>query len=243
MEGRSGGIMISLNFWILFYFLIGGVILYYSRYQPFPEIGGRFAFLIIFFGIIFTIASTAPRETLEELPALITVIIGSFGIIIGVRHMVITKQDVILAPFGGLLLCIGAIDLLTVDWVNSSMNEQIMSFIIASIIVMLEIYLAFRGLVVGVPGISWSKSGLRQIKRGLIYGKNGAIEHFKKSWDMNDPWLNTMSHAALFLIYEKIGDEEKGSEHLLELEKDGGWSALDESWTEIIKNSLNEISL
>ena len=43
--------------------------------------------------------------------------------------------------------------------------------------------------------------------------------------------------------FEKIGDEEKGSEHLLELEKDGGWSALDESWTEIIKNSLNEISL
>ena len=150
---------------------------------------------------------------------------------------------VFLAPFGGLLLCIGAIDLLTVDWVNSTMNEQIMSFIIASIIVMLEIYLAFRGLVVGVPGISWSKSGLRQIKRGLIYGKNGAIEHFKKSWDMNDPWLNTMSHAALFLIYEKIGDDKKGSEHLLELEKNGGWSALDESWTEIIKNSLNEISL
>jgi hypothetical protein len=157
--------------------------------------------------------------------------------------MVITKQDVILAPFGGLLLCIGAIDLLTVEWVNSSTNEQILSFIMASIIVMLEIYLAFRGLVVGVPGISWSKSGLRQIKRGLIYGKNGAIEHFKKSWDMNDPWLNTMSHAALFLIYEKIGNKEKSSEHLLELEKGGGWSALDESWTEIIKKSLHEISL
>ena len=55
--------------------------------------------------------------------------------------------------------------------------------------------------------------------------------------------LNTMSHAALFLIYEKIGDEESSSEHLLELEKAGGWSALDESWTEIIKNSLSEISL
>ncbi len=217
--------------------------MYYSRYQPFPEIGGRFALLIIFFGIIFAISSTAPRETLEELPALITVIVGSLGMVIGVRHMVITKQDVILAPFGGLLLCIGAIDLLTVEWVNSSTNEQIMSFIMASIIVMLEIYLAFRGLVVGVPGISWSKSGLRQIKRGLIYGKNGAIEHFKKSWDMNDPWLNTMSHAALFLIYEKIGDKESSSEHLLELEKAGGWSALDESWTEIIKNSLGEISL
>jgi hypothetical protein len=157
--------------------------------------------------------------------------------------MVITKQDVILAPFGGIFLCVGAIDLFTVDWVDSTMNEQIFSFIIASVIVILEIYLAFRGLVVGVPGISWSKSGLRQIKRGLIYGENGAIEHFKKSWDMNDPWLNTMSHAALLLIYEKIGDEKKSAEHLLELEKEGGWEALDESWTEVIKNSLNEISI
>ena len=243
MEGGGIRIMISLNFWIFFYFLVGGVILYYSRYQPFPEIGRRYSFLVVFFSIIFAIANTAPRETLEEFPALISVIIGGFGVIFGVRHMVITKQDVILAPFGGIFLCVGAIDLFTVDWVDSTMNEQIFSFIIASVIVILEIYLAFRGLVVGVPGISWSKSGLRQIKRGLIYGENGAIEHFKKSWDMNDPWLNTMSHAALLLIYEKIGDEKKSAEHLLELEKEGGWEALDESWTEVIKNSLNEISI
>ncbi len=235
--------MISLSFWIIFYFLIGGVILYYSKFQPFPEIGGRYSFLILFLGIIYAIASTAPRDTIEEFPALVSVFVGSFGVIFGVRHMVVTKQDVILAPFAGILLCIGTIDLFTVDWVNSTMNEQIMSFIIASIIVMLEIYLAFRGLVVGVPGISWSKSGLRQIKRGLIYGKNGAIEHFNKSWDMNDPWLNTMSHAALLLIYEKIGNEKKTEEHLLGLEKEGGWEALDESWTEVIKNSLKEISV
>ena len=126
--------MISLNFWIFFYFFIGGVILYYSKFQPFPEIGGRYSFLIIFLGIIYAIAGTAPRETIEEFPALVSVFIGSFGVIFGVRHMVITKQDVILAPFAGILLCIGTIDLFTVDWVNSTMNEQIMSFIIASII-------------------------------------------------------------------------------------------------------------
>jgi len=233
--------MFSLNFWIVLYFLIGLTMLYYSKYQPFPEISGNYSWLVIFVGIVFWIASTAPRETMEEVPALFSTFVGGIGVIFGVRHMAITNQDVILAPFGGVLFCVGAMDLLTLDWINTTTTEQITSFGAASIIVILEIYLAFRGLVVGIPGISWSKSGLRQIKRGLIYGDNGAISHFEKSWDMNDPWLNAMSHAALVLIYKKNGNKEEEDKHLLELEKEGGWEAIDSSWIEAVEDSMSKI--
>ena len=117
--------------------------------------------------------------------------------------------------------------------------EQIGSFILASILVGLEIYLVFRGLIIGVQGISWSKSGLRQISRGLIHGKDGAIAHFEKSWDMDKQWINAMSHAALALIYEKENDEKSRSEHVIELEKIGGWNSVDESWIEAIRKHLN----
>lgn len=235
--------MISLSIWILLYIMIGGVVLYYSNYQPFPEIGGKYGWLLISFGVVFWISSTAPRETMEEIPALISTFLGGLGVIFGVRHMVITKHDVILAPFSGVLFCIGSIDLLTKNWISATSTEQIISFIIASLVIILEIYLAFRGLVVGIPGISWSKSGLRQINRGLIYGDNGAIAHFEKSWDMNDPWLNAMSHAVLILIYDKIGNKAEKERHLIELEKGGGWNAVDTSWTDAIKKSLTDISL
>ena len=97
----------------------------------------------------------------------------------------------------------------------------------------------FRGLIIGVQGISWSKSGLRQISRGLIHGDNGAISHFEKSWDMEHQWINAMSHAALALIYEKENNEKSRMEHVVQLEKIGGWGAVDEAWTETIRKHLD----
>jgi hypothetical protein len=108
---------------------------------------------------------------------------------------------------------------------------------------MLEIYLVFRGLVIGVPGITWSKSGLRQIHRGLIHGPNGAISHFERSWDMEDPWINSMSHAALVLIHRELGNSDDEKSHLRELEKEGGWDSVDSSWTEAIESSLSKLAL
>ena len=126
-------------------------------------------------------------------------------------------------------------------WSGMGEAEQIGSFAVASLLVMLEIYLAFRGLVVGVQGISWSKSGLRQVRRGLIQGPKGAISHFERSWDMEDPWINAMSHAALALIHRHSGDAEGEREHVVELEKAGGWESVDQSWIEAIEEALGQI--
>jgi hypothetical protein len=104
--------------------------------------------------------------------------------------------------------------------------------------VTVEMYLAFRGLVIGVPGIAWSKSGLRQIHRGLILGPNGAITHFERSWDVEDQWINSMSHSALVLIHRHLGNQDDEVKNLTELEKLGGWESVDSSWTQAVEEGL-----
>ena len=103
--------------------------------------------------------------------------------------------------------------------------------------VLLVIYLLFSGLVVGIQGITWSQSGLRQLERGLIHGPHGAISHFERSWDMEDPALNAMSHAALALIHRSFNQEEYEN-HLKRLERFGGWDSVDPSWIEAINSRL-----
>ena len=233
--------MISVWFWIALFLILGVITLYYSRHQPFPEISGRFAVVLIIIGVILWISTTAPRPTGESVPAIVAAFIGGVAVVIGVIHMTVLRNDVVVAPFGGVLLCMGAISLMGDRWAEMGQTEQIGSFAVASVLVMLEIYLAFRGLVVGVQGISWSKSGLRQVRRGLIHGPHGAITHFERSWDMEDPWINSMSHAALALIHRHSGNEKEEREHVIELEKVGGWESVDQSWLDAIEKALNQV--
>ncbi len=228
-------------FWIALFAGLGLTVFYYSRHQPFPEISGRFALVLLVTGGLLWLSTTAPRATGESVPAVIATIIGGAAVVIGVVQMSMLRNDVIVGPFGGVLLCMGATSLMVDRWSGMGEAEQIGSFAVASLLVMLEIYLAFRGLVVGVQGISWSKSGLRQVRRGLIHGPKGAISHFERSWDMEDPWINAMSHAALALIHRHSGDAEAEREHVVELKKAGGWESVDPSWIEAIEKALGQI--
>ena len=228
-------------FWIALFVGLGIAVFNYSRHQPFPEISSRFALVLLVTGAILWLSTTAPRETGESVPAVAATVVGGVAVVIGVIQMSMLRNDVIVAPFGGILLCIGATSLMVDRWSGMGQIEQIGSFSVASLLVMLEIYLAFRGLVVGVQGISWSKSGLRQVRRGLISGPNGAVAHFERSWDMEDPWINTMSHAALVLIHRHAGETEAEQEHVVELEKAGGWESVDQSWIEAIEDALGHI--
>ncbi len=227
-------------FWIGLFFLVGSAGYYLSSLQPFPEIGGRFSSVVVICAFLLWIVSTSPRQGSAFFPAVLAVFVGGISAIMGARSMGVTKKDVIVAPLGGILFCFGGVSLLSVNWGDASQTEQIGSFLLASTMVSIEIYLAFRGLVIGVPGIAWSKSGLRQIHRGLILGPNGAIAHFERSWDMEDPWINAMSHAALTLIHRSLGDSEKEGFHSVELEKGGGWVSIDSSWTDAIESALKE---
>ena len=225
-------------FWIFLFVVLGTYGFYLSRLQPFPEIGGRFAGVLMLTALFLWISSTSPRQGSEDLPSVVSSVIGGVFVVTGIRNMSITKTDVIVAPLGGVLFCIGSISLLSSRWEFAGQQEQIGSFFLASTMVTLELYLAFRGLVLGVPGITWSKSGLRQIHRGLILGPNGAISHFEKSWDMEEQWINSMSYAALVLIHRNLGNVSEEKHSLDELEKLGGWESVDSSWLEAIQNGL-----
>ncbi len=230
---------VEMLFWVVLFGVLGAYGYYLSRLQPFPENGGRFAAVLLFSALILWIASTSPRETEGDLPAVVSALLGGIFVISGIRSMSVTKTDVIVAPLGGVLFCVGGIYLLSARWEFAGQSEQIGSFVLASTMVTIELYLAFRGLVLGVPGIAWSKSGLRQIHRGLLLGPKGAIAHFEKSWDMEEQWINSMSYAALILIHRHLGNSSEEAESLEELEKLGGWDSVDSSWTEAIEQGLS----
>ena len=228
-------------FWILTFASVGIACMCYSRHQPFPEISGRFSALLLTISLLLWLSSTAPRDTSEDIPAILAASIGGLGVVFGVRHMTITHHDVVVAPFGGVLLCIGSISLLSDRWGEYDQSEQLISFALASILVMLEIYLCFRGLVIGIQGISWSKSGLRQVRRGLLVGPRGAVSHFEKSWHPEDQWLTAMSHSALMMIHQCVGNTDEEIHHKMELEKLGGLDAVDSAWIEAIKAELSDL--
>jgi len=216
-----------------------GVYCYYlSRLQPFPEKGYRFAMILFASALILWISSTNPEGFGKDLPASISVFLGGLFVVSGIRDMSVMKTDVIVAPLAGILFCVGGISLLSSRWDVADQSEQIGSFVLASTMVTVELYLAFRGLVIGVPGIAWSKSGLRQIHRGLILGPNGAIAHFERSWDVEDQWINSMSHAALILIHRHLGNSKDEAKNLEELEKLGGWESVDSSWTKAVEQGI-----
>ncbi len=238
----STSAMPSLDLWIALFLALGLVSINYARHQPFPEFGNRFGWLCLGIGSVFLISRNAPRETALLAPTVVAAAIGGLGVVIGVHHMVVTQRDVLVAPFAGVLLCFGTMSLMTDAWAGMDQTSQLISFVAASVVVLLEIYLAFRGLVVGVQGITWSKSGLRQVNRGLLEGPRGAISHFERSWDMDDQWLNAMSHAALAKIHQHLGDEAAHKEHVAELEAIGGWGSVDTAWTEAIQTGLSNLA-
>ncbi len=225
--------------WIVLLCGIGGYCYYLSRLQPFPEKGNRFAMVLFAGALILWMSSTSPGGVGSDLPAAISVFLGGVFVVSGIRDMSLMKTDVIVAPLAGILFCVGGISLLSSRWEVATQTEQVGSFLLASTMVTVEMYLAFRGLVIGVPGIAWSKSGLRQIHRGLILGPNGAIAHFERSWDVEDQWINSMSFAALVLIHRHLGNLDDEAKNLVELEKLGGWESVDSSWIKAVEDGLS----
>ena len=223
--------------WAALFGIVSIGLFWYARHQPFPEHGNLAASLYLFTSLILFIAISSPRETSPTVPPILAVVLGGWFTIIGGYHMGRTQRDVIVAPFSGIILVSGLFGLVTRDWTEQTSTEQIGNFVIASIFVLLVIYLLFRGLVVGIQGITWSQSGLRQLERGLIHGPHGAISHFERSWDMEDPALNAMSHAALALIHRSFNQEEYEN-HLKRLERFGGWDSVDPSCIKAINSRL-----
>lgn len=73
-------------------------------------------------------------------------------------------------------------------------------------------------------------------------GPRGAVSHFEKSWHPEDQWLTAMSHAALMMIHQHIGNTDEQEYHQIELEKLGGLDSVDHAWIEAIDSELRGLN-
>jgi|TARA_B100001540_G_scaffold311231_1_gene330344 hypothetical protein len=222
--------------------VLGLILIWMSKNQPFPEHSQKFGFLLIVLGSLGFIAEQAEREVGPTVEPLILTILGGLGVVIGLIHAIRTRMDVLIAPFSGFLLVVGTISLFSNEWSSLSNFEQISAFVLISLIILLNIYLVFRTLLIGKLPLAWSQSGLRQLRRGVIFGDRGAISCFEKAWDVDEEHLNAMAYSALSLIHQHFENEEeykKWNHRLLEL---GGFESVDDTWISAVKDGLNKLS-
>ena len=64
---------------------------------------------------------------------------------------------------------------------------------------------------------------------------------FEESWDMENPALSAMAHAALALIHKSNGDTEKYETQINRLDRFGGWESVDPSWLDVINTDYMEM--
>ena len=186
-------------------------------------------------------STNSPRLTTEETPIVIAGGMGALGVIIGAIHDR-RNQDVVLAPFAGMWFVAATIAILTQGWAGYSTAEQWFGFFVATTVILLELFLFWKGLVIGVQGRSWSQAALRQLDRGLIDGERGAISMFEKSWSVDESWLDAMSHSALIRIHEFKGNTEAAEKHRNLLERLGGQEGIEDAWLEKIDACLSRLS-
>ena len=224
--------------------LIGGVLLWYSKQQPFPEISGLHGRGWLLLAGLLLIGEQAPTQTtnLNEVGALLACGLGGVGVLAGVRHMSVTQRDVVVAPLSGLLLCFGDIAMLASGWQQFTEAEQLGAFVLATLLVLGEIYLFFRGMIVGTTGRMWSAAGMRQLERGLLHGPPGAIACFDRSWDAENEYIDAMSHAALVRIHAHLGNRELQRTHRERLARLGGEEAVDSTWLKEVEKRLRKLA-
>ena len=78
---------------IAFEFLIGIVLIYNSKNQPFPRPSGRFGWLVILITILVLIGQAAPKPMTVFAHFIMLSGIGGFGLVAGVYQLAQTQRD------------------------------------------------------------------------------------------------------------------------------------------------------
>ena len=129
-----------------------------SRHQPFPEISGRFGWLLASITGLLWIGEQAPRPMSIDALLVVTLGLGSYGILVGVHHMVRTRRDVFIAPMTGFLFCTGAGGLMVLSWPDLNTLEQWSGFLLLVLLGGAQTWMVFRGLLIGRLPLAWSLS-------------------------------------------------------------------------------------
>lgn len=233
----------STAVWLLLVFdaIIGIVLILGSKNQPFPRPAKRFgSFMLIIAGLLF-MGQSAPNPTSLEAHLGILSVVGAFGLIIGIHHMLNTRREVLVAPMAGFMFCVGVAGLITLTWDDLTEFEHWAGFLALVVLAGGQTWLVFRGLLIGRLPLAWSQAGMVALHKGQLHGPHGAIECFEKAWDADEEHLNPMAYSALYRINQFLGNNQQAS-HWNELYlESGGKSAVAVEWLEAIDNCLKNM--
>ncbi|MGY8669714.1 MAG: hypothetical protein ACKVJ7_01540 [Candidatus Poseidoniales archaeon] len=220
---------------------VGLSLLVMSRQQPFPGPARRMGWLMIGVFALFVLAETAPREVAVLSHLVLLIILGGIGTLKGIHNMMITRREVLVAPFSGALFCAGSIGLMAEDWPNLSTFEHFAAFLTAVLLIGGQVWLVFRGLLIGRLPLAWSQAGIQALQRGLIEGEHGAIWCFERAWDLEEEHLNPMAWIALEKINRHLGNDSKADEWQTRAAESGGVEAVASEWIEAIEQALKSL--
>ena len=234
----------STAVWMLLVFdtIIGMVLIFGAKSQPFPTPAKRFGTLILIFTGLLLLGQSAPNPTSLEAHLGILSVIGAFGLVSGIHHMLNTRREVLVAPMSGFLFCVGVTGLITKTWDELTQFEHWAGFLALVVLAGGQTWLVFRGLLIGRLPLAWSQAGMVALHRGQLHGSHGAIECFEKAWDGDEEHLNPMAYSALYKINLFL-DNQQQADHWNQLFlESGGKDSVANEWLEAIEQCLSAMS-
>ena len=155
--------------------------------------------------------------------------------------MLVTRDEVIVAPFAGILFSVSATAMMAEQWGSLTVFEEYAAFATIVVIGGCQTWLVFRGLLIGRLPLAWSKAGLVALERGQLSGPHGALECFEKSWDLEEEHLNPMAWLALHRIHTFLGNDSESEHWKKRLAESGGEDAVAIEWISAIESALNRL--
>ena len=79
--------------------LIGLVLILASKSQPFPLPSRRFGWIVLSVALLLTLGQLAPNPVSVLGHLVILTGLGSFGLLVGIHHLIRTRREVLIAHF------------------------------------------------------------------------------------------------------------------------------------------------
>ena len=213
-----------------------------SKRQPFPGPSRRYGLVLLTFAALFLLGESGPRPTEVQVHLLFLLIYGSLGLLRGVQNMLVSRDEVIVAPFAGIMFCVAATAMMANQWESLTVAEEYAAF--ATIVALGggQTWLVFRGLLIGRLPMAWSKAGIVALEKGQISGDHGAIQCFERAWDLEEEHINPMAWSALNRIHNFVGNEQEAEHWGKRLAESGGEEAVAKEWIMAIDDALSRLN-
>lgn len=213
-----------------------------SKRQPFPGPSRRYGLVLLTFAALFLLGESGPRPTEVQVHLLFLLVYGSLGLLRGVQNMLVSRDEVIVAPFAGIMFCVAATAMMANQWESLTVAEEYAAF--ATIVALGggQTWLVFRGLLIGRLPMAWSKAGIVALEKGQISGDHGAIQCFERAWDLEEEHINPMAWSALNRIHNFVGNEQEAEHWGKRLAESGGQEAVAKEWIMAIDDALSRLN-